>query len=72
MPSTAANQLASIDRNLPTLRDGPSPRETARRIPGLLDDRDWLLGAGPRTYIVGGDRCRLRDALGQGKPRGKP
>lgn len=64
MPTTA-QQLAEVDRKLRTLRRGPEPRLAARRIMALLDERDRLRGALPRTRILRRDRCRISDASGR-------
>lgn len=69
--TTTAQQLAEVDRKLRTLRHGPEPRLAARRIMALLDERDRLRGALPRTRILRRDRCRLRDAQGNDKSGGK-
>ena len=69
--TTRAQQLAAVDRKLRTLRCGPEPRLAARRIMELLDKRDRLRGALPRTRILRRDRCRLGDALDHDKAGGK-
>ena len=70
MPSTAANQLAAIERILRTPRHRLELRWTAWRIPAFLNERYRLLRLW-RSRITRGDMCRLRDALGQEKTGGK-
>ena len=53
-PGTA-DRLAEVERELRTLGGGIEPRQTAKRILQLLNERDRLLGVWTRTCLVCGD-----------------
>lgn len=55
MRANNAERLAEVEHELRSLGNGIEPRQAARRILALLNERDRLLGVWTRKCIVCGD-----------------
>ena len=60
-----AQRLAEVEAELRTLGHGVEPREAAKQIITLLNERDQLRGSWSRTCLVCGDSFRTSRAHAQ-------